>query len=286
MRRWLQQDEREMSMTVPKMCRVVVVIDKLETFTRDAGELLGLKFVRPDLDEQFTAFSVEFGEHGLMGVEVYEDVPFAREGRLIEIAVDVENAERTKDLLQAGGYQPVVTNYLPEPAANEYLFGRDFHGVPLMVCTAGDNERQMRLQGAFLELDQAPTPKIGCATVAVNDIDRAAADFERYFGMKFVAADPGGLGTRAVVGEHRIKLVEGAPSAMAKHFELPLAAIEIMYDNVEKARNRLEKAGHTVVHERSLRSCGKAYYFGSSFHGLPLSIYPTAADQEIIGRGG
>jgi hypothetical protein len=275
---------KEILMTVPKMCRVVVVIDKLETFTRDAGELLSLKFVRPDLDEQFTGFRVEFGEHGLMGMELYEDVAFARAGRLIEVAVDVENAERTKELLQAGGYQPVVTNYLPAPAANEYLFGRDFLGIPLMVCTAGDNEKQMRLQGPFLGLDEAPAPKIGCATVVVNDIERAAADLERYFGMRFVATDPGGLGRRAVVGEHRIKLVEGATSAMAKHFELPLAAVEIMHDDVEGARKRLENAGHRVVHVRALKSGGNAYYFGSSFHGLPLFIYPAAADHEIIGR--
>src|ERR1700761_2026424 len=119
-------------MAMPKMCRVLMVIDKLETFTREAGELLGLNFVRPDLDEQFTAFRVEFGEHGLMGMEVFEDVAFAREGRLIEVAVDVGHAERTKALLQAGGYQPVVSNYLPEPAAYEYLFGRDFLGIPVM----------------------------------------------------------------------------------------------------------------------------------------------------------
>jgi hypothetical protein len=54
----------EMQMTLPKTCRVVVVIDKLDAFTKEAGNVLGLRFVRPQLDEQFTAFSVEFGEHG------------------------------------------------------------------------------------------------------------------------------------------------------------------------------------------------------------------------------
>jgi hypothetical protein len=54
----------EMQMTLPKTCRVVVVIDKLDAFTKEAGNVLGLRFVRP-------AFSVEFGEHGLMGIEVY-----------------------------------------------------------------------------------------------------------------------------------------------------------------------------------------------------------------------
>jgi hypothetical protein len=273
-----------MQMTLPKMCRVVVVIDKLDSFTKEAGNVLGLSFVRPDLDEKFTAFSVEFGEHGLMGIEVYEDVVFAREGRLIEVAVDVESAERTKDILKEAGYQPIVTNYLPEPAANEYLFGRDFHGIPLMICTAGDNEKQMRLQGPFHELDEAPTPKIGCATVAVDNLGNAAADFERYFGMKFVATNPGGLGARALVGDHRIKLVEGASTTISRHFQWPLAAIELMYDDVEETRRRLEEAGYGIVHQRSLKSGHKAYYFGSAFHGLPLAIYPTAADDEIVGR--
>jgi hypothetical protein len=268
---------------MPKMCRVAVVIDKLVPFTQEAGQLLGLKFVKPSLDEQFTAFAVEFGEHGLMGIEVFQDLPFTRDGRLIEVAVDVENAEHTKDLLKAGGYEPVVTNYLPEPAANEYLFGRNFHGIPIMVCTAGDNEKQMRLQGPFRELDEAPAPKIGCVSVAVDNIETAAADFTQYFGMKFVATDPGGLGARAVVGEHRIKLIEGTPRATREHFEMPLAAVEIMFDDVEQARHRLEKAGYPVVHQRALRSGGSAYYFGSAFHHLPLSIYPTAADAEIIG---
>jgi hypothetical protein len=271
-------------MTVPKMCRIAVVIDKLELFKQQAGELLGLSFVPPALDEQFTAFSVEFGEHGLMGIELHEDVPFARDGRLIEVAVDVANAERTKDILKAGGYEAVVTNYLPEPAANEYLYGRDFHGIPLMVCTAGDNEKQMRLQGPFRELDDAPMPKVGCVTVAVSSVQSAAADFERYFGAKFVATDAGGLGSKAMVGEHRIKLVEGAPAAMAAHFQQPLAAVEIMYDDVEPVRSRLEKAGYAIVHRRSLKAGRYSYYFGSVFHSLPLSIYPAAADSEILGR--
>jgi hypothetical protein len=266
------------------MCRVLFVVDKLEPFTQDAARLLGLPFMKPKLDEQFTAFSVEFGEHGLMGMEIYEDVGFASQGRLIEVAVDVESAQRTKDLLVAGGYQPVVTNYLPGPASNEYLFGRDFHGIPVMVCTAGDNETELRQQGPFRELDAAPTPKVGCVTVAVENIDSAAADFKRFFGMKFVATDPGGLGARAMVGEHRIKLVEGAPADIAQHFQSPLAAVDIMYDDVEETRNKLEKAGYPVLRERSLRSGRKSYYFGSAFHGLPLSIYPTAADDEFIGR--
>jgi hypothetical protein len=266
------------------MCRVAVVIDRLEPFKKEAVELLDLTFVRPVIDAQFTAFSVEFGEHGLMGIEFHEEVAFGSGGRLIEVAVDVANADRTKDILTAAGYQPVVVNPLPAVNANEYLFGRDFHGIPLMVCTAGDNEKQMRVQGPFRELDAAPLPKVGCVTVRVKSVDKVAADLERYFGMKFIASDPAGLGTKALTGEHRIKLVEGAAGGMEAHFQGELAAIEIMSNDVASTRKRMEKAGYPVVHRRVLRSGAEAYYFGSAFHSVPLSIYPASADGEILGR--
>src|SRR3546814_8659773 len=84
----------------------------------------------------------------------------------------------------------------PAPNAHEYLFGRDFHGLPLMVCTAGDNEIQMRVDGPFRALDDAVAPKIGCVTLVVDDLGKAAADLGRFFDMSFVETDPAGLGER------------------------------------------------------------------------------------------
>src|SRR3546814_608286 len=91
-----------------------------------------------------------------------------------------------------------------------------------------------------------------------------------------------GLGERALVGPHRVKLVEKPSQEMIRHFEMPLAAIEFMYDDVEETRQRLERAGYPVVHTRKLKS-GNAYYFGSAFQNMPFSIYPVSADDEIIG---
>jgi hypothetical protein len=71
---------------------------------------------------------------------------------------------------------------------------------------------------------------------------------------------------------------------MEAHFQGELAAIELMYNDVASVRKRMEKAGYAVVHRRVLRSGGEAYYFGSAFHGVPLSVYPAAADAEILGR--
>lgn len=267
-------------MATPAMCRIAVVVDDAKAFVTDAEALLGLRFVSPDLDEQFTAFSVAFGEHGLMAIELHEDVPFARDGRLIEVAIDVASADSTKELLVAGGYRPLVTNHLPAPDADEYLFGRDFHGIPLMVCTAGDNETQMRVQGPFRELEQTPMPKIDRVTLAVDNLHPVAADFTRFFDMRFVPADPEGLGGEALTGPHRIKLVERSRSGLEAQFQPPLASIDLMVDDVEAQRGRLEAAGYAVLHRHRLAD-GFAYYFGSAFHGVPLTIYPAAADSEF-----
>jgi hypothetical protein len=271
-------------MNVPKFCRIAIIVDDMPSFTEEAGRLLGMDFVRPLLDEQFEGFTVMFGEHGLEPISIEaEGISFAQDGSLIEVAIDVANASETRAKLAEGGYVPIVDNFLPAPGASEYLFGRDFHGLPLMVCTAGDNEIQMREQGPFAALDEASLPKIGCVSLVVEDIDTVAADLTRYFGMTFVETDPAGMGTRALVGAHRIKLIEG-PSAALAGLEMPLAAIEFMHDDIEAARRRFVAAGYAVVAERPLVSGGSAYYFGATVQGMPVSIYPAAADAEILGQ--
>lgn len=267
---------------VPKFCRIAMVIDDLDAFSRDAKALLGLDFVSPKLDEEFTGFSVAFGEHGLMGIQPHGDLPFASQGRLIEVAMDVASADATKDRLAEGGYSPVVSNFLPAPAANEYLFGRDFHNIPLMVCTAGDNEMQMREQGPFAELELAPTPKIAAVTLAVDNIEGAARDLERFFDMTFVPCDPMGLGAMALSGRHRVRLVEGA-SQYHQEFHPPLASIDLIYDDVERQRTILEQAGFAMLREQQLRSGGSAFYLGSAFHNVPITLYPASADLELTG---
>ncbi len=273
-------------MTTPCFCRVAIVVDDMPGFVADAGRLLGIDFVVPVLDVPFDGFSVRFGEHGLEPISLEVEMPFARDGRLIEVAIDVASADATKAALAAGGFEPVVTNFLPAPAANEYLFGRDFHGLPVMVCTAGDNETQMRRQMPFRALADAPLPRIGCVTLLVDDLAATAADFKRFFGMEFVPTDPAGLGDAALVGAHRIKLVGGGGSGLAAGLQAPLAAIEFMYDDVEPVRQRFVDAGYPVLHERALKSGGKAYYFGATVQHMPIAIYPASADAEILGSAG
>jgi hypothetical protein len=153
-----------------------------------------------------------------------------------------------------------------------------------MVCTAGDNEAEMRAQGPFRALDDAPLPKIGCVSVVVDDLDRAAADMTKFFGMRFAPTDPAGLGERALVGPHRVKLVAGPARAMAAQYEMPLAAIEFMVEDLTAAAARFTAAGHPVLHERLLKSGRKSLYFGAAIQRMPVGLYSVADDEEVIGQ--
>ena len=265
----------------PKFARIAIIVDDMDSFVAETSALLGLNYILPSMDALFDDFTVMFGEHGLEPIALHRPVAFAADGRLIEVAIDVDSAEVTKAKLADGGYAPIVTSYLPAPDKNEYLFGRDFHGLPLMVCSAGDNEAQMRVQGPFAALADAPCPKIGCITLAIDDLDAAVADLTRYFGMQFVETYPAGLGSRALTGSHRLKLVE-KPSALVTG-EPPLIAIEFFVDDVEAARARFVAAGYPVRAERAMRSGGKSYYFGPTVQHMPVTIYGPADDAEVIG---
>src|SRR3546814_15075078 len=78
--------------------------------------------------------------------------------------------------------------------------------------------------------------------------------------MAFVPADPQGLGSRAMVGKHRVKLIQRGASDFTAEFRGPLAAFEVMYDDVEAQRAKMEQAGFKVLHERTMKSGRKAYY--------------------------
>lgn len=270
----------------PKFCRMAWRVDDMATFTQAMSDLLGFRFFTPGLIAELypdAGFKVMFGEHGVEPIQPGPDgLAFAADGRLIEIAIDVADADSVRDRLAAAGYQPTAVSYLPVPAVNEYLFGRDFHGIPLLACTEGVNEAQIRSELPFDALDDAKPPKIGCVALVHDDIDALAADLKRFYDMDFVAVDPAGFGRRALCGTHRVRLVEG-PSALLDGIEGPLASIELMHGDVEGARARLESAGYAVRQSRPLVSGGTAYYFGATVEGFPLTLYPQSADAEMLG---
>ena len=273
-------------MTVPKFCRIALLVDDAEAFGKEVGALLGTTFFEPSLVAELypdSGFKVLFGEHGVEPIQPGPDgIAFARDGILIEVAIDVADAESVRAKLEAAGYMPTATSYLPVPDVNEYLFGRDFHGVPFLACTEGVNEAQCRSQLPFDALDDAAPPKIGCVTLVVDNADALAADLKRFYDMDFVETDPAGFGRRALTGTHRVKLIEG-PSALLDGIDHPLASIDFIHDDIEAARARFETAGYAVKHSRALASGGHAYYFGETVQGMPVTLYPVSADTEITG---
>src|SRR3546814_18858165 len=84
-----------------------------------------------------------------------------------------------------------------------------------------------------------------------------------------------------MVGKHRVKLIQRGASDFTAEFRGPLAAFEVMYDDVEAQRAKMEQAGFKVLHERTMKSGRKAYYFGSQFEGLPFGI---RSEERRVGK--
>jgi hypothetical protein len=271
---------------VPKFCRMAWLVDDMAQFTAEMGRLVGAQFRTPGLIAELypdAGFKVMFGEHGIEPIEPGAGgLPFGGGERLIEIAIDVADAESVRARLGADGYEPDAISFLPVPAVNEYLFGRNFHNIPFLACTEGVNEAQLRSEAPFEALADAAPPKIGCVQLVVDNADALAADLKKYYDMEFVETDPAGFGKRALTGTHRVKLIEG-PSALVDGTERPLASLDMMHGDVEAAKARFEAAGYAVRHTRPLSSGGNAYYFGATVQGLPITLYPQSADAEIVG---
>src|SRR3546814_17051732 len=70
----------------------------------------------------------------------------------------------------------------------------------------------------FKDLEEASPPKLGVVTMGVDSIDAIAPLFSKYFDMEWTETDPAGFGSRAVVGKHRVKLVEKPDPALSDHF--------------------------------------------------------------------
>jgi hypothetical protein len=273
-------------MTRPtRFCRVAWIVDDMDSTVALFRDLLGLGMRFGNIATDVIKAGID--EHGLEPIQLYvpaQTLPFMNglPYPLVEIALAVDDCEASKRRLSAGGIEPSFTSPLPGPDTQEHLYANGFHGLPVMVCTDGDNESMM---APFKDLEAASPPKVGVVTMVVDSIDAVAGLFARYFDMDFVDTDPAGLGARAVVGAHRVKLVENPPAAVAGEAMQSLIATEMMFDDVEPVRARLEGAGYRVLHTRTFRSGGKGYYFGKTIAGLPLSIYPTADDAEARGLG-
>ena len=271
-------------MTYPtRLCRIAYLTDDIDAHVKRCSDVLGFTFQTVELGD--FPLKVRIGEHGFEPLQTtgFSFAPI--EGPFIEIALAVDNADKCKDAMEADGYKPIAVNHIDVTDNDEYLFGPDFHGIPVMVAFEGDQEATLSAEKRFLTLEEAPAPKLGLCVLLVDDLDKAAADFGRKFDMQFTEADPQGFGGRALTGAHRVKLVERGKSKFVSEFTGPLAAFEIMYDNVEVQKARFEAAGCRVLQERDMPSGGKAYYFGSQFEGIPIGIYPAADDDAMRGLG-
>jgi hypothetical protein len=264
-------------MSITRLCRVGFLVPDIERCAARFGAVLGLAFRNIPLEG--VPLKVMLGEHGFEPMQStgMSFGPIA--GPFIEIGLAVDDVERRKNALAAAGHTPVVAVPLGRVPRSEYLFGPDFHGIPVMVGQEGDLEIE---QAPLRSLNDAAAPKLGCCTLLVDNLPRATAAFKTFYGLNFTPTDPAGLGARAAIGEHRVKLIERGPTAFTGQFRGPLAAFELMVEDVEAQRAILERDGNKILHTRTLKSGRHAYYFGAQFEDLPFAIYAAADDREIL----
>jgi hypothetical protein len=271
-------------MTRPtRFCRVAWIVEDMDSTTGQLKDLLGLGMRFGNIATDVIKAGIE--EHGLEPIQLYvpvDTLPFMKglPYPLVEIALAVDDCEESYRRLAADGILPSFTSPLPGPDTQEHLYAHGFGGLPVMVCTDGDNESMM---APFRDLEEAPAPKLSVVTMGVDSIDAVAPLFTRYFDMEFVETDPAGLGARAVVGKHRVKLVEKPNPAFSGEYMQSLLAAEMMFDDIEPICAKIEKNGTKVIHERTFKSGRKGYYYGAAIAGLPLYIYATADDAEARG---
>lgn len=272
-----------------RLNRIAWTVDDIVATKAALKDLLGMSMRDFPLGDFPLKVGIE--ENGLEPLQpMVPNLAFTRDARLpiVEVAISVHDAEATKARFEKAKIVPFHKNHMKVPDSDEYNYGASvFHGIPLMVGTIGDSEQENSLaipHGPFRDLESAPPPKMGLVSLEVESVEKVASDFERFFDMKFVPDNACGLGKRAVVGSHRIRLVEDPIAELRGKYPPPVVSSEMAVEDVEASRVVFEKAGILPIFERKLKSGRKVYYFGySNPIGLPVAIYAIADDAEIRG---
>jgi hypothetical protein len=266
-------------MTRTRFCRVAYTIDDID---RDVESLRTLF----DLESNFVGFvppaiRVAFGVHGIEPIQVVDAFPAFDPLPLpfLEIALAVDDAEKRKGILEAAGYSVAIVSYLPLPDKNEYLFA-DIHGLPVMVCTDGDNE----LQSGYPSLEVTPPPRLAGVTVMASNFDAAVADFARFFDMKFTPCNPTGLGKRVVGGAHRLRFVDQPSQALAANAVNGFLSMDIIVQDTSRVHAALERAGISRVSKLPLRSGRTGGFYGHGLKSLPFTVYDARDEAELLGQ--
>src|SRR3546814_8633195 len=128
------------------LCRVDWIGDDMDATTEQLKNLLGLGMRFGNIATDVIKAGIE--EHGLEPIQLFvsaDDLPFMKglPYPLVEIALAVDDCEESCRRLAADGIKPSFTSPLPGPDTQEHLYAHGFGGLPVMVCTDGDNESMM-----------------------------------------------------------------------------------------------------------------------------------------------
>jgi hypothetical protein len=117
--------------------------------------------------------------------------------------------------------------------------------------------------------------------LVVDDVDGAAADLERIFGMRFKVFDVESMGIRVGLGNDGIELVQKiGESHLEALWKPPLAAIVMRVADVEACAAKMAELGVAIDHRVDTGGM-REISFGTNFRGLPLVV--CDGDEDVAG---
>jgi predicted enzyme related to lactoylglutathione lyase len=130
---------------------------------------------------------------------------------------------------------------------------------------------------------------IGQLAINVDDVDKAVADWEEVFGIKFDIVEVEEINSRVAISDGGIVFAEALdktqPINIAKYHNGALSALEVRVSDLEEAKRRLIAKGVDPVYYLDTAG-GLTEYFMYQFHGVPLTIFQMDNDSWVDAIGG
>jgi predicted enzyme related to lactoylglutathione lyase len=151
------------------------------------------------------------------------------------------------------------------------------HGLPFHLVESADLERP------------APSgPGLNRVVLAVDDIDRAAADLDALLGIKLTIFDIENMRFRVALGEDGIELIGKMDPVIEieSFWNAPIAGYVIRVDDLDETKQRME-AEHAVVSHEFVTPGGmiEVFYGNPGLHGVPITAIAAAEGGLLESMG-
>jgi predicted enzyme related to lactoylglutathione lyase len=144
------------------------------------------------------------------------------------------------------------------------------------------------VESADVEQPAPSGPGLNRVVLAVDDIDRAAADLDTLFGIKLTIFDIENMRFRVALGEDGIELIGKMDPVIEieSFWNPPIAGYVIRVDDLDETKRRME-AEHAVVSHEFVTPGGmvEVFYGNPGLHGVPITAIAAAEGGLLESMG-